>query len=238
MQDANISSACAGTAIGTVTTMTDTRDNNTYKVAKLADGKCWMIQNLNLDVAAASSAGKLGNAYTNSSSSSFTYTSVKDDESNYLTTSSSPYNHYVLNTSTNSGYYQYGVATLGSGADISSGTASYDICPKGWRLPTGNTSGEFQALYSAYSSTYANYINGSATNNNTAGAIPGFGLTGRYDANSSLKGLRYQSSHGYWWSSTLYNATNAYYQNANTSSVNPAYYANKFSGYSVRCVAK
>ena len=31
-------------------TLTDTRDDKTYEVAKLADGKCWMIQNLDLDL--------------------------------------------------------------------------------------------------------------------------------------------------------------------------------------------
>ena len=35
--------------IGTVTALTDTRDNDTYAVAKLADGNCWMIENLRLD---------------------------------------------------------------------------------------------------------------------------------------------------------------------------------------------
>ena len=35
--------------VGTVTALTDMRDNNTYAVAKLADGKCWMIENLRLD---------------------------------------------------------------------------------------------------------------------------------------------------------------------------------------------
>lgn len=35
--------------IGTVTALKDTRDNDVYAVAKLADGKCWMIENLRLD---------------------------------------------------------------------------------------------------------------------------------------------------------------------------------------------
>ena len=35
--------------IGTVTALKDTRDNNVYAIAKLADGKCWMIENLRLD---------------------------------------------------------------------------------------------------------------------------------------------------------------------------------------------
>ncbi len=35
--------------IGSVTALTDLRDNDTYAIAKLADGKCWMIENLRLD---------------------------------------------------------------------------------------------------------------------------------------------------------------------------------------------
>ncbi len=35
--------------IGSVTALTDLRDNDTYAVAKLADGKCWMIENLRLN---------------------------------------------------------------------------------------------------------------------------------------------------------------------------------------------
>ena len=38
-----------GTAdLSSVTALTDERDNNTYAIAKLADGKCWMIENLRL----------------------------------------------------------------------------------------------------------------------------------------------------------------------------------------------
>ncbi len=40
---------CNSLSAGGVTALTDTRDNNTYAVAKLADGKCWMIENLRLD---------------------------------------------------------------------------------------------------------------------------------------------------------------------------------------------
>ena len=39
-----------GTAnLNSVSALTDSRDNNTYAIAKLADGKCWMIENLRLD---------------------------------------------------------------------------------------------------------------------------------------------------------------------------------------------
>ena len=40
---------CNSMNIGDVTALTDQRDNDTYAVAKLADGKCWMIENLRLD---------------------------------------------------------------------------------------------------------------------------------------------------------------------------------------------
>ena len=40
---------CSNLTQGTTTALTDERDSNTYAVAKLADGKCWTIENLRLD---------------------------------------------------------------------------------------------------------------------------------------------------------------------------------------------
>ncbi len=40
---------CSSMNIGDVTALTDNRDDDTYAVAKLADGKCWTIENLRLD---------------------------------------------------------------------------------------------------------------------------------------------------------------------------------------------
>ncbi len=40
---------CDSLAQGATTALTDERDSNTYAVAKLADGKCWTIENLRLD---------------------------------------------------------------------------------------------------------------------------------------------------------------------------------------------
>ena len=41
-------SGCSSMSIGDVTARKDTRDNNVYAIAKLADGNCWMIENLRL----------------------------------------------------------------------------------------------------------------------------------------------------------------------------------------------
>ncbi|MBR0431240.1 InlB B-repeat-containing protein, partial [Candidatus Saccharibacteria bacterium] len=43
---------CSSMTTGQVTALTDQRDNDTYAVAKLADGNCWMIENLRLDYTA------------------------------------------------------------------------------------------------------------------------------------------------------------------------------------------
>ena len=41
---------CEGSAIGDTKQLKDTRDGKYYWVSKLADGKCWMTQNLDLDL--------------------------------------------------------------------------------------------------------------------------------------------------------------------------------------------
>ncbi|MDO4747019.1 MAG: hypothetical protein Q4A70_01595 [Candidatus Saccharibacteria bacterium] len=57
-------SGCSSLASGAVTALTDQRDNETYAVAKLADGNCWMIENLRLESTAAhNSDGTLAQGY-------------------------------------------------------------------------------------------------------------------------------------------------------------------------------
>lgn len=50
--------------VGSVTALTDLRDNETYAVAKLVDGKCWMIENLRLNnTSSDNSKGLLAQGY-------------------------------------------------------------------------------------------------------------------------------------------------------------------------------
>ena len=42
-------SDCSSLQSGAVTALTDQRDNETYAIAKLADGNCWMIENIRLE---------------------------------------------------------------------------------------------------------------------------------------------------------------------------------------------
>lgn len=51
--NALIQASTDGTAnLSSVSALTDQRDDQTYAIAKLADGNCWMIENLRLDTEA------------------------------------------------------------------------------------------------------------------------------------------------------------------------------------------
>ncbi len=166
---------CSNMSINNVIALTDLRDNNVYTVAKLADGQCWMIENLRT-----SDNAELTLSNTNSPNLSLinSYSGSNPITSNYLSASTDPMatpwctatsnqciNQTMLNndntnitvtnmTSTNSNVYSYGnyynwySATAGAGKyQTTSGIASGDICPTGWYLPDDSDGySAFQAL--------------------------------------------------------------------------------------------
>ena len=78
LQDSSkVSQVCSGLTqsgpsvtktLNSVSALTDQRDNETYAIAKLADGNCWMIENLRLESTAAhNSDGSLAQGYGTSS---------------------------------------------------------------------------------------------------------------------------------------------------------------------------
>ena len=193
-------------------TLTDTRDNNTYTVSKLADGKCWMTQNLRIIDKTITPADS--NVTAN-------YTIPASSISGFSSNNTS--NAYIDNTY--GGYYSWYTTTAGTGTQalsIQGQNATASICPKGWRLPTGENSGEFQTLYNNYNSL-------SALRSNPAN----FTLSGFVYSSSRY----YQGSLGYYWSSTVDSSNYAYDLYLNTSGVNPANGSNKGDGFSVRCIA-
>ena len=101
-----------------------------------------------------------------------------------------------------------------------------NICPAGWRLPTGEpTTGEFTALNNA--------INAGSTTSPTGLETNGlFQRSGYW--NGSFDG---QDSGGYYWSSSQYSSSYAHYLGFNSTGVNPANYSEKRLGFAVRCVA-
>jgi uncharacterized protein (TIGR02145 family) len=225
---------------GTVWYLTDTRtggNNNTYKVKKLADGHIWMVQDMKFGTCPAS-----------------TYSWYNDNSAAATTHTPTVYTGYVghcrSSIYTNAGYLYNWPAAMqnkdaysGSSSDVgcsgtSAGTTSPNpgacqgICPAGWHIPTGYSSGEYQALHDA--------IGGCSTKNDDC-----------WDANSAWEGVSgggcnesgalYNSQQGteaIYWSSTYYSSSTAFYLYNNASEVNPGTYRSNTKNYgrSVRCV--
>ena len=227
MQDQTHIDACKNAATNTSFTLTDSRDGNEYTVKKLKDGKCWMTQNLRL--VGPFKPDKTDSDVTWNKTDTNAFELTASNSGTWCTsTSSSCYDQsMVLDSGNNSygTYYNWYSATAGTGTYSITGSASSSICPKGWRLPTGGDSGEFQSLYNQYN-TSANMRD--ATNG------PGFVLSG-YRLGSST---RDQDSYGYYWSSTALSSNDAYGLHLGRSYVVPAYNNYKYRGFSARCVAK
>ena len=141
---------CSSLGQGKVTALTDQRDSDTYAVAKLADGKCWMIENLRLD-AADSKVASLSQGFGG------VFAGLADSETNFPSDNSA---------TINSLYY----------SGTQSGTASIDIGTTNYpqlRIPryrNDNTASPVvnmdQAERNVYS--YGNYYSWPAAVANTA----------------------------------------------------------------------
>ena len=122
--------------------------------------------------------------------------------------------------------------------------AANSICPKGWRLPnasqTDNVNNEFgRMLYKAGITS-----NLSAGNSSVGYATGGFNKlrsSPYYFVRSGFinGGTLYDPGiHGYCWSSTVSSSTNAYLLEFRSSGIYPASNGNRYSGRSIRCVAR
>lgn len=237
-------------------TLKDSRDDQDYTVAKLADGKCWMTTNLNLaggteiegtksDVPEGytlptDNGFQSGNKLPASSTSGF-----RSDTTAYVYNSGNK-----TNTCTTPGcysYYSWTAATAGSGLSITEDNtdAEYSICPNGWHLPSTRTgtddSSDFRALMIAYggSSSVATYNTSTIPTGATiygkigpSTTVPSFLLTGYYYGSSSGNG----GSYGYYWSATSLSSTYARRLVFDSSSVSSAGNGNRRNGFAVRCV--
>lgn len=147
-------------------TARDTRDNNQYLVRQLPDGRCWLQDNLRLNLTSVSLESLKGR--TNATDQILTYLKNGGGSApnastgvRAITSGAGSYNvpnivNSQINTTTTvfgSGsnkvgvYYNFCAASAGSycyGSGSGSGSISNDICPSGWRLPTIN---EYTNLY-------------------------------------------------------------------------------------------
>jgi uncharacterized protein (TIGR02145 family) len=265
----------------------DRRDGNMYSIQRLADGNCWMLDNLSLDLVETDIAILRGN--TNASDLALSYLkgeSKRDIETepngNYATTgvaywttksnnlNSSPLiltsgncysadacanypsekawnkNSIITSYGIGSGaigvYYNFCAASAGSycycdgdSECISKGDASEDICPSGWRMPTGGANtvaidgkGELSALLAAY-------------NGNQTAIDPGsfqYNLSTPFSGFIALGTAYAQGNHGSLWSSTRYTNTNMYYARVHSVSAFIQVNDGRYYGNSVRCLLR
>ena len=265
----------------------DTRDNTIYHIGKLADNRCWLLDNLALDLTSTDVKNAM---YDSTDSTHNTMTNATNEQLGYLFnggrnsedaatynlptagvanwTSSYSYSAPLVNMASKDmtradlinpedplteandwkfgGYYNYCVASAGSycyGDDTSEGDAvdkldtdidaEYDICPSGWRMPTGGASGEYQALANAITGGTSDWINTEPEYSNIRKALSLPISGGFYDGSAGDQG-----SYGYFWSSTYDSSDYMYNLFVNASEVLPQGYDDRFYGNSVRCIAQ
>ena len=136
--------------------------------------------------------------------------------------------HYLVGN-----YYQWNAATAGTGGEsVTSGNATGSICPKGWKLPTGDNSnlGSFGGLTNAYS-----------ISSNTAGSTAitqaplYFSPVGTVNSGSLLMA----GFQGNYLSSTVASNPNVYGIFFYSSMVDRTYGSyTRYSGRPVRCLAR
>ena len=282
------SSDCNSLASGATTALTDERDNSTYAVAKLADGKCWMIENLRLaDKDSSNNDIELSSTNTHNPSTPLnnswyyknqqgtlttsnhlsatsdptstnpdtawcqTNSSDCDDQSMLATNNTTLFtNNTASGYSANSNVYSYGnyynwySATAGHGKYGSSYgsnfTAPGDICPAGWRLPTGkDATGDFGLLDIALGGTGA----GSNPVTTPTGATMSLAYRSYpnnfvYSGSVAGSSVYNRNSYGYYWSASGNNSNSAYSMLFYSTSVSPGTgNAYKYSGWMVRCLS-
>ena len=293
---------CSSMQNGQVTALTDTRDNNVYTVGKLADGNCWMMENLRLDATNSSDSTKaqgFGGVFTGLASSEDTYfsaaiTANSKYSSSNITGSNQGYRFpRYNNNNTNIGgtnladvtltvtpgiwnataanmtdeewdeqnnegnndhvqwygygnYYTWAAAMANTTAmnDVStSESANTSICPTGWKLPygrsTGNgaTSGGFSYLDMQLGGTgsYQYDNDGEEIVSNRWRSYPNNFVYSGFFNNSTADD---RGSGGDYWSSTAASSDSVYILYLYSGNMNSGTgYSSKSRGRSVRCLA-
>ena len=206
--------------------LTDDRDGQTYKTVKIGD-QWWMAENLN-----------------------YAYTGVPFDNGYYTSDSTSwCYDNVPANCAKYGRLYTWAAAMDSVGKWSTNGKGcGYDttcsptypvrgICPEGWHLPDIT---EWNALFTAVGgrSTAGMVLKSTSGWYNSSNGSDAFGFSalpaGHRDSNG---GFFNEGYYAYFWSSTEYGSSYAYYLNLNYyygSAVLGNYGEN--NGFSVRCL--
>lgn len=211
-----------------IITLTDNRggSNRSYRVAKLADGNCWMLDNLRLG--STTGTTELTPANTNITSN-FTLPQIMTGGS---ANASVPYAFGPVTDDTSAGATNYGylynwpAATAGQTTSTmpgNSGNTPTDICVAGWRLPTGG-SGEYAVLHSAMGGSHGPWQYGGTFQVVFAGTW----ASGNFVNQGSI---------GLLWTGTAFTSSgNAHSARVVPNGVQPGNNSGRATGLAVRCI--
>ena len=241
----------------------DSRDGEGYYVQRLADGNCWMLDNLRLDLLNPNILSNLSPSNTNADEASLT--SLRSGNSNagaqYATSGITTWSgsnadksipsinvayddDIVTNYGHGSGrvgiFYNYCAATAGSNCysgDPSVYTVDYSVCPAGWSMPSGGANGDYNNLYNQYTGT-------TTEKNDNFKQETSVSLSGQVSWNSTT--ISDSDTQARLWTSTLYGDYGAravvpytmlYYQSGDNLVLTSGG-LQRFNGLPVRCVLK
>ena len=224
----------------------DARDNRTYWIQKLGSD-CWMLTNLAYAGGGTNTYGDVINQGTGApgtpkgtlsngtADTATTYTEAKY----YISPSANPTTEPTAPSTSTNGTGQYGYlynwcAAMGgqdtaacAEATTPAPVPTTNICPAGWRLPTGGAGGEFEVMNNIV------YTGKTDSDSSIIGAPGLFQRSGYWYGSFYGQGFG-----GYYWSSTQNSATYAYGLSFGSTFVSPANYYGKLVARAVRCVAE
>lgn len=228
--------------------LTDKRDNKQYVTRKLADGNCWMTQNLDLDGGRKLTAED-SDLNDRSSYSMYSNSPIGSRWSNryYDNTISPTENEYLVNGTTPSAtgelyehvgnLYTWSAATATSDAALTTSgqVAASSICPRGWQLP------EYEGNKSWYNLLDVKHRMFYHDDDDLMLAKPfTFVRSGFYEPGSGEL-VSGNSGGNAFWTNTVspyggqYAATMDFYPNGSTTTQNGGV---RYRGFAIRCVAR
>jgi uncharacterized protein (TIGR02145 family) len=245
----------------TQTMVVDARDNHTYWIRKIpgtgAGGSsdlCWMETNLayagggtntygDVKTLTTVNSGAMGNTAANVRTNVTTPTGAPQ----FTTSPTLPTTGNGADTGANGAQYGYhynwcaamGGPTVNPNACDLTSTSGTDptasICPAGWRLPTAGANGTTAQNNNTNEFWNLNSVVNSGSTASDAGLRTNW--LGVYAGGVNTTGnFSNVGTYGYYWSSSIYNASASYNLNYNSTGVTPAVNLNKATGFSVRCV--
>ncbi len=227
---------------GSVIALTDSRDNRTYAIARLADGHCWTIEDLRTYQVNADITVDNTNAPTSGFLTARTTTNSWCTATNDSSCVERSLSTYYTDAQYSGRYYNWYTATAGNGLLTTTGNVTGDLCPKGWHMPTGNTNGLYANLGVALGGSAANMTTSTTPTGGTMSArFRTFPNNFAYDGNMGTS-LGYLRSWGYYLTSTgYYHSTNQlyyyFYFGINNDNTRYGYLLTKNSGAKLRCIA-